>query len=156
MGEHTTTLTVPCKNPACGKAFTARAYYISSGRRMYCSRACYNATRPRGFGTSTKTDYQRKKESIARHRDKHNCRHRFKYAMTNGDIHVQPCVLCGDVEAEAHHWDYTKALNVLWLCRQHHTDVHKGRIILMLPESPNFPAVDCPVEAIAHPARIAV
>lgn len=32
--------------------------------------------------------------------------------------------LCGEVETDAHHDDYSKPLDVRWLCRRHHRAVH--------------------------------
>lgn len=40
-----------------------------------------------------------------------------------------------------HHWDYDKPKDVFWLCREHHNDVHKLRITLLLPAKPKLPAV---------------
>lgn len=127
--------------PGCGESFTDRAYYITSGRRMYCSRSCYIATRPRGHKRSFKTDYDRKRESVARYPDKHRCRHKFEYAVKSGKLVPEPCALCGLPDAEGHHWDYAKPYDVFWLCRQHNIDVHKLRITLILPSKPRLPAV---------------
>ncbi len=36
-----------------------------------------------------------------------------------------PCRVCGDVKSEAHHLDnYDSPVNVEWLCKAHHGDVH--------------------------------
>lgn len=35
-----------------------------------------------------------------------------------------PCLVCGNV-AEAHHADYSRPLDVMWLCVTHHKEVHK-------------------------------
>jgi hypothetical protein len=36
-----------------------------------------------------------------------------------------PCEVCGDVNVEAHHDDYTKTYDVRWLCFKHHRLHHK-------------------------------
>jgi hypothetical protein len=32
--------------------------------------------------------------------------------------------VCGTWMVEAHHPDYSSPLDVVWLCRRHHTDLH--------------------------------
>lgn len=47
-------------------------------------------------------------------------------ALRRGDLHRQPCEICGSTEnIDAHHPDYSKPLKVKWLCRRHHVAVHK-------------------------------
>lgn len=45
-------------------------------------------------------------------------------ALKKGTLKKQPCQVCG-ANAQAHHPDYTKPLNVVWLCRKHHIEEHK-------------------------------
>ncbi|MCK5610798.1 hypothetical protein KAR91_53490 [Candidatus Pacearchaeota archaeon] len=45
-----------------------------------------------------------------------------------GKIIRQPCQKCGSNEnIQAHHEDYDKPLDVMWLCIKHHSDIHAGR-----------------------------
>lgn len=45
--------------------------------------------------------------------------------LTNRRIKAKsPCEVCGNKVAEKHHPDYNKPLEVVWLCRQHHIDLH--------------------------------
>lgn len=37
-------------------------------------------------------------------------------AISKGDLLRQPCERCGEVKAYAHHEDYDKPLDVVWLC----------------------------------------
>jgi len=37
----------------------------------------------------------------------------------------QPCEVCGAQKAQAHHDDYSKPLDVRWLCTTHHAEWHK-------------------------------
>jgi len=37
----------------------------------------------------------------------------------------QPCSVCNFPFADAHHEDYDKPLEVIWLCRKHHKDRHR-------------------------------
>jgi hypothetical protein len=45
-------------------------------------------------------------------------------AIKNGKLKKEPCVICGATTAEAHHDDYSKPLEVIWLCRKHHAEIH--------------------------------
>jgi len=45
-------------------------------------------------------------------------------ALRNGTLKREPCEVCGKEKAHAHHDDYTKTLDVIWLCHQHHMARH--------------------------------
>jgi hypothetical protein len=45
-------------------------------------------------------------------------------AIRDGRLLRQPCEVCGAAKAEAHHDDYTRPLDVRWLCRKHHLEHH--------------------------------
>ena len=47
-------------------------------------------------------------------------------AIKSGALVRQSCEVCGSGRAQAHHDDYTKPLEVRWLCRKHHLEHHKG------------------------------
>lgn len=42
-----------------------------------------------------------------------------------GKIKRKPCIICG-MKAEAHHPDYSKPLEVVWLCSFHHKEWHRN------------------------------
>lgn len=46
-------------------------------------------------------------------------------ALKRGVIVRQPCIKCGSEKVDAHHDDYLKPLDVTWLCRRHHAELHK-------------------------------
>ena len=48
-----------------------------------------------------------------------------QYAVKVGNIVRLPCCVCGCEPAEAHHPDYSKKLEVAWLCKRHHGFVHR-------------------------------
>ena len=41
-------------------------------------------------------------------------------AVRDGRLTKQPCDVCGVLKVEAHHEDYSKPLEVRWLCNMHH------------------------------------
>ncbi len=47
-------------------------------------------------------------------------------ARSNGGLIRQPCEVCGTTDdIHAHHDDYSKPLEVRWLCRKHHNIYHR-------------------------------
>ena len=47
-------------------------------------------------------------------------------AVRSGKIVPQPCAICGATKTEAHHTDYSKPLDVMWVCRSCHFKLHYG------------------------------
>ena len=45
-------------------------------------------------------------------------------AIKNGKLTPQPCAVCGKDKTQGHHEDYSKPLDVVWLCIRHHQDRH--------------------------------
>lgn len=60
-------------------------------------------------------------KALIKNRAKDMARYEFHKAKRQGEIKQQPCAECGDPNSEAHHPDYSKPLDVVWLCRPHHT-----------------------------------
>jgi hypothetical protein len=46
-------------------------------------------------------------------------------AKARGLIKQKPCEICGIQKSEAHHPDYNKPLEVIWLCSKHHGELHR-------------------------------
>jgi len=46
-------------------------------------------------------------------------------AIRNGSLFRLPCVRCGEAKSLAHHEDYDKPLEVMWLCQPCHKQRHK-------------------------------
>ena len=59
-------------------------------------------------------------------REKHLAHRSVETAVKNGRLVKQPCEACGDTSlVHAHHDDYSKRLDVIWLCPLHHRQRHK-------------------------------
>jgi hypothetical protein len=52
----------------------------------------------------------------------HSC---LQSALRRGLIERQPCAVCGSPDTDAHHPDYSKPADVMWLCRLHHKAEHR-------------------------------
>lgn len=70
-----------------------------------------------------------RKEIAKRYAEKNRIKRLAKDAVHNairaGKLNKMPCVKCGIKKAEGHHPNYTKPLEVIWLCKKHHKEIHK-------------------------------
>ena len=53
------------------------------------------------------------------------CHNAVSRAIKNGNLVRQPCIRCGNEKSLAHHEDYDKPLDVMWLCQPCHKQRHK-------------------------------
>lgn len=61
----------------------------------------------------------------ANHPEKRAAHQAVQTAVRNGALIKSPCQVCGRaVRIHAHHDDYSKPLDVIWLCHQHHMQRH--------------------------------
>jgi hypothetical protein len=69
---------------------------------------------------------KRERERKGVDRDKYLARSKVEMAIRSGRLVKQPCERCGESEeVHAHHDDYSKPLDVMWLCPLHHRQRHK-------------------------------
>jgi len=65
------------------------------------------------------------------HKDKYPERARAreiaKYAVRSGKIKRMPCEMCNSKKSHHHHEDYSKPLDLTWLCQKHHVERHKEK-----------------------------
>ena len=60
-----------------------------------------------------------------RHPDKYRARNTMSNAIRDGKLMRQACEECGDPRTHGHHHDYSKPLDVQWLCPKHHGEEHR-------------------------------
>jgi hypothetical protein len=72
-----------------------------------------------------KTWNRASKRSRLLHPEKWNARYLVKRAIAKGIIVKQPCFICGETDVQAHHEDYSKPLEVIFLCRNCHYKRHQ-------------------------------
>lgn len=69
--------------------------------------------------------YDRNLEYMRRNPQKVACAAAVGKAIADGLLEKLPCEICGKQTAEAHHEDYDKPLDVIWLCKKHHGERHR-------------------------------
>lgn len=62
-----------------------------------------------------------KDERTAEH---HKARQKTRQAIASGKLKRLPCEVCGSTTVHAHHDDYSRPLDVRWLCPKHHAEHH--------------------------------
>jgi len=118
----------------CGILKPVSEYYVSNlSSCKSCVRASVKANR--GANKEYYREYDRKRGS--RQTKEYLCEWRKKYpqkykaqtmvgnAIRGKKLFKQPCETCGESDrVHAHHDDYSKPLNVRWLCAAHHKQWH--------------------------------
>lgn len=79
----------------------------------------------RGRGPSEQAETSRQARWRARNPQAAWAHSALRSAIKRGLVVRQPCIVCGEVETDAHHEDYRQPLDVPWLCRKHHREAHK-------------------------------
>ena len=115
--------------PRCGETKPLNQYpkdpRRSRGINSYCF-PCYRAY-ARELGKKNRgTALRRQRRKRALGPTRHEAAAQIvRYAVKLGVLTKGPCAVCGTTESiQAHHTDYTKPLEVTWLCRLHHFHAH--------------------------------
>lgn len=69
----------------------------------------------------------RRQKWRAKHPDRVKAQYTLHRQVIRGIIKPLPCFRCGCLDTEAHHGDYSKPLEVIWLCRKHHAEADTER-----------------------------
>ncbi len=124
----------------CGKHTQGRADAVQSGRKRFCSVSCANSARatqkhlatpdcgkdnPNWKGGISKNNYHYKQLQKQRYPERIQARQRVSGAIRSGKlVRAKTCEMCGcETMTEAHHADYSKPLDVTWLCRPCHREI---------------------------------
>ncbi len=110
-------------------------------RRTYVCGSCHSlassawAEQNRPKKRANNNAYQRRHsadraDQTRRYRDRYperkSAQQAVQTALRNGRLIRGPCETCGSAEVHAHHNDYSKPLDVVWLCHQHHMQSHQA------------------------------
>lgn len=126
---------------ACATPFLPTAYQCRKGdyECPRCQRARQNAAnaardlasyaRARNARPEVKASlraYYTRKKSDPVHRLKRVARRKVATEIEAGRLERQPCSECAAAKADAHHHDYTRPLDIAWLCRRCHARGHRA------------------------------
>lgn len=136
--------TKPCIR--CGESKTIDEFYthprMADGHLNKCKGCCKkDAAIVSRTQKARERDFKRHHENPERRRQTRECTYRrrkanpekvraynaIQRAITSGKVKRLPCEVCGDAKSEGHHDDYAKPLEVKWLCRKHHAEIHRRR-----------------------------
>lgn len=93
--------------------------------RMYMCKICHNAKKAEADRIHRLNDRSWSKRRDARFPEKYTARKLLRKAVASGKVKRGRCDVCGKKETHGHHEDYSKPLEVRWLCSQHHMDRHR-------------------------------
>lgn len=76
--------------------------------------------------TQRRKEHRHRRQKLRRqkHPEKYKANYLAGDAIRDGRLIRQPCEKCGNPKTEAHHDDYSKPLDVRWLCFKHHREHH--------------------------------
>jgi len=134
----------------CKKEFTVRTVYTKRpGRGIFCSRSCHAVVKnrarkgrpinrnisgennPNWKGGVSTDNYRYTRRFVTRNPEKVLAHRLVRRAVLSGGLRKLPCEKCGAIERiHAHHEDYSKPLEVVWLCQichiKHHAQAEKS------------------------------
>lgn len=109
--------------PKCGEEKARSEFHKDRAHRDGLHSYCKTCTRIPGH------------RERARYPDQYHARSVVREAVRAGRLVRQPCELCGDAQAEAHHPDYAKPLDVRWVCRRCHRErIHSPASVACCPD----------------------
>ncbi len=133
-----------CKS--CGKNFSYKKVY---SRTIYCSSKCSDVARyyrdrekrlkmNRDYFKSLSPEKLKEKSDRARLKNpiKFKARYTLRSAVRQGKIKRLPCEVCNKTPTHGHHNDYSKPLEVQWLCKKHHYEKHRKHKFPLSSASP--------------------
>lgn len=108
--------------PTCEK-YRLREYRVRNGDLLRLKDKIRNSNPIR---RAKLTEYSSKNQPKYRMKypDRFRARDKVHQAIAKGLLKREGCEICG-ATAEAHHDDYSKPLDVRWLCRAHHAEHHR-------------------------------
>lgn len=100
----------------CGFRFYVEPSEQVRGRGIYCSKKCSCSVLGKKVTEKYKDVFVHAKNLHLQKKTHYACRY----------LKRSSCHVCGTFPADAHHEDYAKPFDVIWLCKKHHNQLHKN------------------------------
>jgi hypothetical protein len=107
-----------CKECTKNDVNTHRAKHVEQARR-YDRDRFHNDPNRRNMHKQSSYKYTRE------HPERRSARNKARRALLTGKIQKMPCETCGKEESQMHHPDYSRPLDIMWLCKLCHEEWHK-------------------------------
>ena len=82
---------------------------------------------PNWKGVISKDRYRYKQIQKQRYPDRIKAREAAAWAVRSGNIPRRACEICRDQNVQLHHDDYSRPLEIRFLCSRHHREIRNGR-----------------------------
>ncbi len=118
------------KHRGCGKTlpkaeFSIKKYGTKGFKR---NRICNACQKRKSNVRNYRTNKRRRIKARLDHPERYMARCIAANLMRKGIIVKENCLICDCYEVEKHHPDYDYPEIVMFLCREHHTDLHLNRL----------------------------
>jgi hypothetical protein len=112
-------LSYVCKN--CGNE-KGRLWYRSNWEKRAMSLRTWNLNNRDKRRVSSRKSV---KKWNSNNPEQSKSRRLLRSAIERCDLKREPCEVCGEPKSHGHHDDYSKPLEVRWLCVKHHAEHHR-------------------------------
>lgn len=117
---------------ALNKKAKDRRYYANHRQERIAHSTGYNRSHPeqrrktckKYYENNTEKEAERQRKYLIENPEKYQAHLAVQRATRGGVIVPRPCENCGAEKASAHHDDYSKQLDVRWLCHKCHMAWH--------------------------------
>jgi len=114
----------------------AREYYIKNRGRILEKFRKFRQENLNSVRESYRDCYKEKRDTKLKNMREYSianpgkvlARSKVQIAIKNGSLKRLSCEVCGNPRSHAHHDDYSKPLDVRFLCARHHGEVHREKL----------------------------
>ena len=104
-----------------------RKEYMSNWRKKNRNKICVYFKKWRSENRKKIREYMRQDHKWRYHNQEgEKEKHLIRIKTANIIKKKEPCIICGSLEVERHHPNYSKLLEIIWLCDKHHKIIHKN------------------------------